>query len=349
MDISPSSSMSRADLRRGQDVQHLVDLVLAFGWVPFASIGWLLRNDVDGVARFVSLTLLISFLHQPLTLALVYGDGRNFALRRRVFTWAPLVLLGAIAAAQHVSLTLLAIVAGLWNIEHTLMQRYGIIRIHGRKAGEEDGRLEKVVLFSWLALTLVWIAADGRTLSHLERAGISGKNRRGVMVLTDLRTVAIWILPIVAVVAIVVTGRWVLAESRRTLGGSVAKRVYMASTAALFVTIVADPVAGLLGFVGAHAVEYFVIVHRSVHSKYVSAEVDGGAPVGHAFRRLGTIGFFVVYLAGIVGGLAIVDRVTSPAQYTATILTVGGMHVLYDGFIWKRPSSIKASMLVASS
>ena len=40
--------------------------------------------------------------------------------------------------------------AGLWNAEHTLMQRYGVMRIYGRKAGDDHGRLEKPMLIVWL-------------------------------------------------------------------------------------------------------------------------------------------------------------------------------------------------------
>jgi hypothetical protein len=157
---------------------HVVEAALALCWIPFAAIGWLLRDDTTRAAWFVSVTLLISFAHQPLTLALVYGDKRNFDLRRRIFTWSPLVLAGAVLAAQHVSLTVLAIVAGLWNAEHTLMQRYGIMRIYGRRSGDHDGKRDKVLLSAWLALTFVWIAADGRTSHHIDKTGIGGKNRR---------------------------------------------------------------------------------------------------------------------------------------------------------------------------
>ncbi len=321
------------------------DGLVAFCWIPFVAIGLLFRSDPERLIWFVSLTLLISFAHQPLTLALVYGDGRNFRLRKRLFTWSPILLVGAVVAAQHVSLTLLAIVAGLWNVEHTLMQRYGIIRIHARKVGEDQGRLEKSMLFAWMGLILVLVAADRGSGRHVERAGMRGKNRRGVEVLLDLQPVAVVLVPIVAAVAIVTTVWWLRRESRRGASGSFPKRVYVASTAALLVTILIDPVAGLLGFVGAHAVEYFVIVHRSVGDKYPNAQIDGGAPIGVALRRLGRTGFFIVYVGIVLGVVSLLNRWGNAALYTVVILTLGGMHVLYDGFIWKRPSPRPGGML----
>jgi hypothetical protein len=326
----------------------LVDLALALCWIPFAAAGLLFRNDPNSTAWLVSATLLISFAHQPLTLALVYGDKRNFDLRRRTFILSPLVFAGAVLATQHISLTALAVVAGVWNAEHTLMQRYGIMRIHGRKAGQQEAGLDKALLFSWLALAFVWIAADGRSPDHIAQTGLRGKNRRGLELLTDLQPIARILLPLVAIAAAVLTVRWLGDEARR--GGRLGdnKRFYTASTAALFVTILINPVAGFLGYVGSHAIEYFIIVHRSVGPKYASAEVDGRAPVGYAMRRMGRAGFFAAYTGIVFGALSVLARYGSTTSYTVVILTLGGMHVFYDGFIWKRPAVDRGGMLTVA-
>lgn len=330
------------------DKIRLVDVALALSWIPFAAAGWLYRNDPNSTAWLVSATLLISFAHQPLTLALVYGDKRNFDLRRRTFTWTPVVLAGAVLASQHISRTALAVVAGLWNAEHTLMQRYGIMRIQGRKAGQQNAPLDKALLFSWLTLAFVWIAADGRTPDHIAQTGLRGKNRRGLDLLADLQPTARILLPFAAITAVTLTVQWLRDETRRGGNASPSKRFYTASTAALFVTILVDPVAGFLGYVGSHAIEYFIIVHRSVGPKYASAEVDGRAPVGYALRRLGRAGFFSAYIAIVFGALAVLDRYGSPTSYTVVILTLGGMHVFYDGFIWKRPAADRGGMLTVA-
>jgi hypothetical protein len=344
--ISPSqSSGSVTRLRRSHSA---VDVVLALCWIPFASAGWLFRNDPNSTAWLVSATLLISFAHQPLTLALVYGDKRNFDLRRRTFTWSPVVFAGAVLATQHISLTALAVVAGVWNAEHTLMQRYGIMRIHGRKAGQQEARLDKALLFSWLTLALVWIAADGRTPGHITQTGLRGKNRRGLDLLAELQPIARLLLPLAAIAAVVLTWRWLRDEAGRGGNVSASKRFYTASTAALFLTILVDPVAGFLGYVGSHAIEYFIIVHRSVGPKYADADVDGRAPVGCAIRRLGRVGFFATYIAIVFGALSVLHRYGSPTSYTVVILTLGGMHVFYDGFIWKRPAADRGGMLSAA-
>jgi hypothetical protein len=255
------------------------------------------------------------------------------------------VLAVAVLATQHISVTALAVVAGLWNAEHTLMQRYGIMRIHGRKAGQRDAPFDKGLLISWLVLAMVWIAADGRTAGHVGRTGLRGKNRRGIDVLADLQPFARVALPIAAVVAVALTVRWIRDEAGRASGSSPTKRFYVISTALLFVTILVDPVAGFLGYVGSHAIEYFIIVHRSAGPKYVSAEADGRAPIGCAIRRLRRTGFFAVYLAFVLGALSVLDRYGSSTAYTVVVLTLGGMHVFYDGFIWKRPAADGRGML----
>jgi hypothetical protein len=338
--LQSSSLFARVRPHRG-----LVDVALALCWIPFAVAGWIFRNDSTNTAWLVSATLLISFAHQPLTLALVYGDKRNFDLRRRTFIWSPVVFAGAVLATQHISLTALAVVAGLWNAEHTLMQRYGIMRIHGRKAGQQNAPLDKALLFSWLALALVWIAADGRTPGHIAQTGLRGKNRRGLDLLADLQPTARILLPFAAITAVVLTVRWLRDERRPGRSSGSSKRFYTASTAALFVTILVNPVAGFLGYVGSHAIEYFIIVHRSAGPKYASADADGRAPVGYAIRRLGRVGFFVAYIGVVFAALSVLDRYGSPTSYTVVILTLGGMHVFYDGFIWKRPAADRGGML----
>jgi hypothetical protein len=251
-------------------------------------------------------------------------------------------------ATRHISLTALAVVAGLWNAEHTLMQRYGIMSIHGRKAGQQDGRLDKWLLFSWLALASVWIAADGRTPGHIAQTGLRGKNRRGLDLLADLQPIARLLLPVIAIATVLTTVHWLRDERRRGATSSRTKRFYTASTGALFLTILVNPVAGFLGYVGAHAIEYFIIVHRSVGPRYASADADGGAPIGYALRRLGRAGFIAVYIGIVFGAVTLLDRYGSPTSYTVGVLTLGGMHVFYDGFIWKRPAAERGGMLAVA-
>jgi hypothetical protein len=308
--------------------------------VPFVVVARSVSGDGDALAAVLGATFLLSFLHQPLTLPLVYGDRDQLAARRRLFIWSPLVFIVAIVAGLWVSLTVVAVIAGLWNAEHTLMQRYGLIRIYGRKAGQSDGGLEKAMLVSWLVLALAWVAVDSRTPARVDALPLGQTNADGLHVLADLRPWAVLLLvpTVVAVVGLLLAwgraerGRWRLGDANP------AKLVYVGATLVLFGWILVDPVSGFVGYVGAHAIEYFAIVHRTLGSRF--ADGSGGA-LGRTLRRPGgRRRFFGVYLAAFTALLVVEHAFGGPGVYTFTVLLLGGLHVLYDGVIWKlrRPS-----------
>ncbi len=300
------------------------DLAVAAAWVPFVVAATAVRDDGRALTNFLEALSLFSFVHQPLTLPLVYGDRAQFEARRRLFTWAPLVLIGAITIGWAISLTLVAVVGGLWNMEHTLMQRYGFVRIYGRKAGEDDGALERALLLSWLVVTVLSVAADPRTPDRIDSLPLGRLNSDALDVLASFRPFAWALLVPTALFSAWCTVRWLRVERARTRRGehNRAKQFYVVSTAVMFAwAVLVDPVAGLAGYAGAHAVEYFFIVdHR------LAADHDRDA------RRR----FFVVYLSAFAA-LYLLARVPGHGEVlTASILFFGGLHFLYDGFIWKR-------------
>ncbi len=325
-----------------------LDAVVALCWVPFV-VGalWVEAVAPSALDAYATAVFLLSFAHQPLTVALVYGDKERFALRRAIFTWSPIVFILATFVGVQVSFVLVAVIGGLWNAEHTLMQRYGLTRIYGRKAGQEEGRLELWMLFSWLGLALIWVAADPTTPDRAAGLAALGRNNsEAISVLTTLRGAATWlVLPALALAA-GLFATWIVREGRRGAAANPAKWLYVGSTALLFGVILVAPLAGLLGYVGAHALEYFVVVHHSMGRRYVSAEADGGAVLGRAVRaRPGRVGFFVVYVGIIIGIVTLLERAGSPVLYGVVFFTLGGLHVFYDGFIWKlRQPAVAASV-----
>ncbi|MFN8039001.1 MAG: hypothetical protein U0Q07_07290 [Acidimicrobiales bacterium] len=342
----------------------IADVALALVWIPFAVVAHVLQGQAgDRLPAFVAAVFLLSFSHQPLTLALVYGDPEQLRLRRAIFTWSPLVFVVAVFAGLNISMVALAVVGGLWNAEHTLMQRYGIVRIYGRKAGQGDGRLERAMLFSWLALALVWVGADTATPDRIRQVDLGENNTLAVEQLASLRGVASVLVPIALAVALGLGVAFVVQEWRHRRQANPAKWVYVASTAALFGVLLVDPLAGLMGYVGAHAVEYFVVVRQSLGRRYgtepVGAEAPaaGGAPVrrpvplARAVRSpLGRDGFLAVYVAVIVGIVMVLERLGSPTAYAVVFFTLGGLHVFYDGFIWKlRRAPVAASLAIPTS
>jgi hypothetical protein len=339
-------------VRRGQAqwiTSPAVDAAVALCWLPLAVAGLAVGGSPDGLAAVLGGVFLLSFLHQPLTLPLVYGDSGQLAGRRRLFTWTPVVFVVAVLGGLWLSLTLVAIVAGLWNAEHTLMQRYGITRIYGRKVGDAAGPLEKAMLVSWLVLALVWVAADPSTESRIDRLPLGRTNANGLHVLTSLRPwAAAFVLPLVVVV-VVLAGRWIRDEVHRSTRGEAnpAKQLYVLSTAALFGWVVfVDPLSGLVGYVGAHSIEYFVIVHRALGSRF--ADGSGGS-LGALVRRPGGRGRFLGGYVLVFVALVFVEKRWGGADlYSFTVLFLGGLHVFYDSLIWKLRRPQVAAGLVST-
>lgn len=324
------------------------DAAIAYLWVPFSAAAALAYRTPAALASVVAITLLVSLIHQPLTLALIYGDPAQFALARRIFTFFPVVLLAAIVAGRVVSLTFVAVIAGLWNAEHTLMQRYGIARIYGRKAGDGSIATERAMLISWLAFVLCFAAADTRTPKLLDRVDLGATNEGGIRILQSLRPWATSATLVAGLVVVAMTIRWWRTEKRLGVAGLTPKRRYLAATALLFVVMLVNPIVGLIGYVGSHAVEYFVIVHGALGRRYVGPVAEPGGLVGRVVRSpLRATGFVVVYV-GVIGVALRLVQLRFPADLANVILlTVGGMHVFFDGFIWKLRRPVVARSVAA--
>jgi hypothetical protein len=320
---------------------------MALCWVPFAVVVLLVQHNGHLLSLTLSAVLLLSLSHQPVTLALVYGDRQRLDAHRVVYALGPLVALGVVLLGLHVSLLLVALAAGLWNAEHTLMQRYGVTRMYGRKAGDERGPAEKAMLFSWLAVAVAAAAANPATASELHHVQLGDVNKRAITALTHWRPEAVVLLVPALLVAAVLTGRWAGAE-RADSRANPAKWIYLASTAALIVTLCIDPVAGFAAYVGAHAVEYFIIVRSATARRAAGGE--GGVVGAVARTRIGAGGFVALAAGVAVVPLVVLEHLSTFTIATSTYLTVGALHIAYDGLIWKmRQPAVARDLAVAAA
>lgn len=311
----------------------VADIALAFAWLPFAVMARLVEHDVNAIRVLVGLVFLLSFAHQPMTLGLVYGDRVQFEARRRLYSVAPVVSAVVILVGLRISLVAVAVVAGLWNAEHTLMQRYGLTRIYGRKAGDDNGRLEKRMIVAWLVFAMVQMAAFVDLPALVARIGMGNNNARGVAVLHDLRPLARWLVVPVAFVVVTTMVHWIQAERALGVRANPAKHLYVLATFGLIVLVVIDPIAGFVGYVASHAVEYFVTVHRSLAHRATTGDDSAVALVTRTPTRRAIIG--AGYLAAIAALIRLTWNPFGGALYGFAILEFGALHILYDGFIWK--------------
>jgi hypothetical protein len=317
-----------------------LDMLLGWCFVPVAIGVHFAEPHLTVVQTMVGVVFLISFAHQPLTLGLVYGDPVQRAAHRRLYLWAPFCAVALIAIGLNVSLTLVALMAGLWNAEHTLMQRYGVLRIYGRKAGDDHGHLEKPMLIVWLVAAIAYIGAFVNLRNLTLRLGIDGTNARSVHLLDPLRTPSRVMFVLASITGVAMALRWWRAERSLGTAASPAKHLYLLGTLGIVVAVMIDPIAGVVGYVAAHAIEYFAVVHRSLRTRTDTAPV--ARATSSRRRRAAAYALYFAVIAAII--------VTTPTMadghlYAYAILFFGALHILYDGFVWKlRRPAVAASL-----
>ena len=321
------------------------DIALGWCWLPIALVVHVAEPHITAVHSIMGIIFLISFAHQPLTLGLVYGDPAQRNAHRGLYRWAPAVAFALIVVGLNVSLSLVALMAGLWNAEHTLMQRYGVMRIYGRKVGDDHGSIEKPMLIIWLVAGIAYIGGyvDLQRLVH--KLGFGGTNARSVGLLGDLAPIARGVFWVASVAGLVFVAKWWRAEKRLGSAASRPKHWYALGTAGLIVAVMVDPIAGVAGYVAAHAIEYFAVVHTSLRKRADSA------PVAMATRSPGRrAGVYVAYFLAI-GVVVFLTRSHFDGRlYAFAVLFLGALHILYDGFVWKlRRPAVAASLGINSS
>ncbi|MEI7869047.1 MAG: hypothetical protein WCI11_14250 [Candidatus Methylumidiphilus sp.] len=316
------------------------DIAMTLSWIPFSLIALAVIDNPAWLKLLMFSVFLFSFTHQPLSLFLVYGDRQRFELRRNLFIWSPLVFCLVIFLAINFSPLVIAILAGAWNVEHTLMQRYGITRIYGRMVGQKQGGSELPVLFAWLTLAVLWSAYDPNTMERVAALGIRGANLSAFAMMTGMRPTAGFLLVPALLTVIWLTGKWLKEEYNRPLNQ--AKHYYLASTLGLFIVMLINPIVGFIGYVGSHAFEYFMIINQCLEKSYIEPKKTD-SPLGWvANSPLGRYGLLACYLSLIVLTVFVLENYASFIVYSMVFFTLGALHFFYDGFIWKLRNPVVA-------
>ena len=306
------------------------DAALALSWVPFALAAHWVEGNADALGLMIASVMFISFAHQPLVSSGVrkpVASGHTQAAVRAV----PPIAVVVIAVATHLSMTLVALVGALWNVEHILMQRYGITRIYGRKAGDDQGGWERWMLVTWFRVPLLWTTASGGLHGVLDRLSIGSVDSTAAGLLAKMTTAATVALIGVGAAAVYLTWRWAAQERRIAHRRNYGKWLYLASSAGLFALALVDPIAAVVGFVGSHSVEYFVIVNRSIGS-----ETRHSGPLARVARLPhGRVVFFVAYGLSVTAIFLVLYRMMPASVLLVSVLTIGAVHFFYDAFIWK--------------
>ena len=325
----------------------IVDNALGWCWLPIAVSLHLLESRPLALRTVIGVVFLVSFAHQPLTLGLVYGDPAQRRAKRGLYTIAPFAAAAAVLIGVNVSLTLVALIAGLWNAEHTLMQRYGVMRIYGRKAGDMNGGLEKPMLIAWLVTALTFLGGFVDLQGLLVKINMGGTNADSVRLLDRVSSVADVLFWPSLVVSAALAVRWIRAEraSGRSIG--TAKDWYVAATFGLVLAVMIDPIAGIFGYVAAHSIEYFGIVHSSLRRRAATGDTSPVARSTSTAPRRALV--YAVYAAAIISVMYVTLEFWGGSVYAFSVLYFGALHILYDGFVWKLRKPATAASLGISS
>jgi hypothetical protein len=318
------------------------DLVISLCWVPVFLAAHALTSGGGSAATHrlqeaVVLALLISFLHQPLTFGLVYGDRSQFFQHPRLFVLAPVTAVAFAALAAVDGWWVVVPVAAAWNLQHVLQQRYGIQRIYAGKSRYGSARLDRAAVYVPMTAALLAVAAMPSTPALVTRSGLDPRNAGAVGLLVGLRPVASIFLVVALTATVVVLAAVVRQEFAGGEKANPAKWLYQASNLALLAAVVVDPAAGFVAYVCAHAIEYAVVVDRTAKRRYgtttAMAESSGKPGVlGHVAR--GTTGRVAYFGAIVLAALALHSFVHGVVFNTA-VLSIGALHFSYDAVIWK--------------
>jgi len=326
---------------------------LAFCWVPFYV--WVVHGlGLDGQAGTTAtpalalatvVALAITYVHRHYTFVLVYGDRGTFSRRAREFIVAPVLVFGVVGLMRAfrgaeliagVSPWMVVLVAvGTWNIWHTVMQRYGILRVYGGKSrgGLEvraHGKRDLALLWSTVLLVAVLVLVF--------RAETFASHANAARLLRVLRPILAgptpWILlgGSVSLWALAF-GRWVRHEAEAEVESRAPRLLFLGSTAALFaIFLVHGPVVGYLCFGVAHSLEYVAFVHHFGERKFSRDPTNKGVVA----RWMRQPWIFGVLLSGLLLLLFLSLREHRKTDvYLVYYMGTSVLHFLFDGWIWK--------------
>lgn len=327
---------------------------LGFCWVPFYL--WLVfglgldgawgkaQTPALGLAMVVALA--ITYVHRHYTFVLVYGDKGTFSRHSREFVIAPIVtfaLLGLMRALRGIDLVagispwmIVLVSVGLWNVWHSVMQRYGILRVYAGRSGgglevEAHGRRD----FRLLWVTVLLIAATVLVFRAATFAGHANAARVLWVFGPLLKGPLPWVIfGGASLLWAAVFVHWLRSELQAHARGSRAPRLlFLLSTAALFsVFIVHGPIIGYLCFGVAHALEYVAFVHHFGERKFAGEAGDQGF-VARLMRRPWVFG---PLLSGALVLVFVLLRDHRRSDiYLVYYMGTSVLHFLFDGWIWR--------------
>ena len=252
-----------------------------------------------------------------------------------------------------------AVFAGIWNIWHVYMQKYGILRMYSAKAGAEErvpGWIDRLLIFAWLPLYLLYLGTTYRT--EVNRLFSRGRDILAPLFDVIEASARYGMLPAIALV--VGSVALFLYWENRAHGLKNAPRLVMAAGTTLLAAsfLVVHPLKAYLAYALSHAVEYMVFVWAFQRRRY--REPLQHRPIIQRFLRwpitvyvLSALGLGLVFTYMKYWGRWISPDQPMPAIFDVTTYELIGfwtvyqsmVHFYFDGFLWKmRSPTIRATV-----
>ncbi len=340
--------------------------LLAFCWVPFYL--WVVfglglggeafgaeplgpRQSRDALVLAIAVALGFTYVHRHYTFLLVYGDKKAFGERARSYVLAPVFIVACVALARSAdgvvllkagptSVTpwiLLMLTSGLWNVWHTVQQRYGICRVYAAKAKgglELRAHANRDRMLLWSAIVLVAITLllfRGETFAGISNARSVYAALSPLVASTSSRIV----LGLMSAAIFGLFAWWLRHElaAPLTLRQRLPRWSFLLSTLALLgVFVVHGPIVGYLCFGAAHALEYLSFVHHFGRGKF-ERDPENKSLAATTLRKP------LVWAPVLITGLGLAYLFLRDYRNTEVYLTyyvaTSMLHFLYDGWIWK--------------
>jgi len=303
-----------------------------------------------------------NFAHRHYGMPYAYLDRSVFAAHARQLTYFPLLCVAFLLACPAIvngglgkgavaALTGVAAFSFAWNIYHTYMQKYGILRVYMAKDAAPAERktpawVDKLFTFCWLPLYLFYLVPANRRVILANGAAAPAIARTTVDFLTSHR--ALLVVPsMLLVAAALVLWLWHEVRAHRLQNTArLSAGLGMVAIATTFFWL--DPIKVFVAFGFSHAVEYMVFVWAFQRRRYAEPSARPSVLAGLLAHPLWFYGSLTIVLGAIsmtsalwgrwflVGAAPVVFLGMTGAQwffYYAVFQSL--VHFYMDGFLWK--------------
>ncbi|MBO6940258.1 MAG: hypothetical protein JJ863_35120 [Deltaproteobacteria bacterium] len=340
--------------------------------VAAAAVGFALASILDA-PNPVGVTLAVAAFVASLTLDLLQrgADPRPRFVAPALTGLAVVAALVASLAEEPTLFRLrgviafVAVVAGLWNIWHVYMQKYGILRLYQAKArplreerGAADvpGWVDRLMLFAWMPLYLFALVGEYR--GEVFQLFPQGRATLGPLfdVVASIAPVG---LPVSIALVVVAVGLFVHHERRAHGFRSRARLVMAIGTLGLASTFLfVHPLKAYLAFAFSHALEYMVFVWAYQRRRY-REPLPHRPLIERALRFpwlayvLSALALGALFLYWKYWGRWIVVDADQPRLFGWRAMEWVGywtifqsmVHFYFDGFLWKmRLPAVRATI-----